>query len=131
MAVGAVVVVDGEHVCPLLAQNGGEPAGGLVEIGPPEGPRAIVLRRPHHARVDVTQHLAAGHAQHGGGLLELGGAAIRQPLALPQHALDDLAVLALRRCHEDHAVALGGGLGHDPSGGDGLVVGVGVEGDQG
>ncbi len=43
---------------------------------------------------------------------------------------DDLPLLAARAGHEDDAVTLRDGLGHDPGRADRLVVGMGVDGHE-
>ena len=133
VAVPAVVVVDGEHVgSPRRA--GWRPAArrprrrrparstpGSSLVGSPIIPESVVAEELRPAR----------HAE------DLGGdrwvSTTRRShscLAVGEHAGDGLALLAPGADHEHDPVAGRGRLGHGAAGGDGLVVGVGVEADE-
>jgi hypothetical protein len=73
----------------------------------------------------------AGDAENGAGGIELESAPVGQGLARGQKPLGDLAEFPASGRDEDDPVAVGGQSGHGAGGGDGLVVGVGVEEDGG
>src|SRR3546814_11792967 len=74
--VTAVVVVDGEHVGLLVAQDLRQALGGLLHISGPERPGLVVLRGAHHPGVDVAEELHPGHAVDLRGAVGLAGPAI-------------------------------------------------------
>ena len=131
VAVAAVVVVDREHVGLLVAEDRGQPLGGLVDVGLPERPSGVVLGRAHHPGVDVAEELDPLDAEDLGRRARSPARAARQSVSPSSRKPScDLAVLAPGGEHEDDAVPVGGRLGHRAAGGDRLVVGVGVEGDE-
>ncbi len=66
VAVAAVPVVEHDDVGVLLAEDRGQPLGGLVDVGPPERRRVVVLLPAGHPRVAVAEPHDAGHAEHAG-----------------------------------------------------------------
>ena len=130
MAVVAIVVVDGEHVGPLLAQDRGQPLGGLRDVGGPERTGLVVGGFAHHPGVDVAQELRPRPENLGGGE-GFGHPAVPQGFAVGQEVVFHLAVFAAGGDHQDHPMSLVGGLAHDATAHDALVVGMGVERHQG
>ena len=63
VAVAAVPVVHHDDVGLLLAQHGGQPLAGLVDVGLPERAGVVVLRPPGHAGVLVAEPDDAGDAE--------------------------------------------------------------------
>src|SRR3546814_16538376 len=79
--VAAVVVVDGEHVGLLVAQDLRQALGGLLHISGPERPGLVVLRGAHHPGVDDAQALHPRTAEDLRGTVVHDDAAISQSLA--------------------------------------------------
>jgi hypothetical protein len=131
LTVAAVVVVAGQRVGLFLLQDCGELAGGVVYRRAPERAGVIVGGRAHHPGIDVAEELKPRRAEDPRGGLRLGHPALGQRLAVGQEPLLHLAVLAAGGHHEHHPVSLLVRLAHDAATGDGLVIGMGVEGDQG
>ena len=131
VAVAAVVVVDGEDVRLLLVEDHREPPGGVVDGGPPEAVRGVVGRLAHHPGVGPAEELHAVRADLPRRGVALGRAPQRQRLAVGEHAGHGLAQLAAGGEHDHHAVAGVDGTGQRAGGADRLVVGMGVEADDG
>jgi hypothetical protein len=130
VAVVAVPVVHRDHVGSLLAEDGGQAVGRLVEVRLDERRRVTVLGPAGHARIDVAQPLDACHAQHLCRPHRLGPPPGQQRLARRQVG-GDLAALPARRDDQHDAMTGAGRLGHGAAGADGLVVRMGVEADEG
>jgi hypothetical protein len=131
VSVGAVVVVDGQRVGGLFAQDARQPCRRLVDVRRPERLRGVVRWLAHHPRVEVAEELHSGDPEDLGGAVGLGHPAPRERLVGLEHALRDLAVVASGRDDEHDAMTVGGRACHDAGGGDRLVIGVGVEGHEG
>ena len=132
--VAAEVVVGGHHVRPVSPDEEHEAPDGLVHVRLPEAARVAVARPAHHVRVPVAQVLPLGHAERAHGPLQLHRAQLTEPTMVVRRVElrhDDLTHLAAGAGHQDHAVAVGDGLGHRAAGADGLVVGMRVHGHQG
>ncbi len=132
--VAAEVVVADDHVGLDLADDAHGPADGLIDIRLPEGGRVVVVGRAHHPGVLVAQQPALDATELPQRLGQLLGADLRQAgmvLRRIQLGHDDLAVLAEVGGQADHAEALGPVASHDAAGADALVVGVGVDGQEG
>ncbi len=99
-------------------------------VGLPETGRVVVGGLAHHSRVLVSEEAGRVGAEDGARLDQFGDTAFPQDFALVQHAVGHLALLALGRAHEDDPVAGVGRPPHEAAGGDGLVIGVGMEADQ-
>ena len=128
--VPAMVVVDGEHVGAFLVEDLCEPLCRVVEVGGPEGALRVVLGCPHHPRVEVTEELDAGHSEDLCRTLGLPHPPLRHRLAGLEHLVAEAGMFAPGCDDEHHSVSFGGRLRHHSCGGDGLVVGVGVEGHE-
>ena len=126
-----MIVIDGEHVGPLVAQDVRQPLGGFVDVGGPERSVLVVLGRSHHPRVDVAEKLDALRTEDLGGRLGLEDPALPERFALVQESLGDFAVLSSRGHHQHDTVTVGRRLRHRAAGGDAFVVRVGVEADKG
>jgi hypothetical protein len=134
MAVSTELVVGRDDVGLVSADQPDEPAGGLVEVGSPEAARIEIADATHHVRVAVAEVLPLGDAQLAHRPLELGGPELGKPAMVVGRVHlgdDDLAHLAPRARHEDHAPAGRYCLCHRAAGADRLVVGVGVDGHEG
>ena len=143
--VAALVVAVGEDDLRLGApDHGDQPAGGLVDVGHVERVRVLVRRRVGHPGVPVAEHHHLVEADDAGRLGELGRAHRgdlgllllgRQPverLALgTQRRVLQLALLAAGAAHEHRVDALGVVAGDRRRALRRLVVGVGVDGEQG
>ncbi len=112
-------------------EDGREAGRGLLDIGLPEAVREAVRRLAHHPGVDVAQELDPVDAQHVGGGEGLRDPPLPQRLAVGEHARLGLTSLPAGGDDEHHPPPGRLGLGHEAAGGDGFVVGVGVEADQG
>ena len=130
MAVAAVVVVDGEHVGALVAQDGGQARRRLVEVGAGERSVGVVRGFAGHAGVAVAEEFDPVDAQHLGRRLQLGDAALGERLARGERVGRVFAQLAAGREHQDDPVPFGLGARHRARGRDRLVVGVRVEGHE-
>ena len=131
VAVVPVFVVGGEDLRVLGPQDGGQTGGRLLDIGLPEAARRVVGVFAFHPGVAVAQVFVTGHAQNGAGGSELQGSPLFQGLALVEEPVGDFTELSAGGGDEDDPVTGGGHLGHGAGGGDGLVVGVGMEEDGG
>ena len=134
MAVAAELVVGRHDVRLVAADEPGQPAGGLVEVGLPEAARVAVAVGAHHLGVAVAEVLPLGDAEDAHRPLELAGPDLAEAAVVVRRVHlgdDDLAELAAGAGHEDDAMAGRDRLGHRPAGPDRLVVGVGVDGHQG
>ncbi len=130
--VAAVGVVGGEDVGVLLAEDVGQPSRCLVEVGLPEGVGEVVLRGADHPGVVVARGTRpAGRRGSSADALDLLLSPLPERLLRVEDTVRHLTVLALGGEHQHHPVSGGGCLGQRPTGLDGLVVGVGVEGDEG
>ena len=130
--VAPVAVVGEQHVCRLLAQQGREPSRRLLQRRPhePGAPRRVGRQLRPEAAVGIAQPLHPRHAQGGGGGAQLGKA------TFPQAAVTGIrgggkAEVAVGGDHEPDPVALGGCARQGPGGEQRLVVGVGVERQEG
>jgi hypothetical protein len=133
MAVAAEGVIGRHDVRPVLANEPGHAARGLVEVGLPEAPRIDVPDAAHHVRVAVAEVLPLGDPEVGHGRLQLRGPDLPQPAVIlgGVHLRDDdLALLTSGARHEHHPVALLDRLCHQATRTDRLVVGVGVRGHE-
>ncbi len=130
MPVAAALVVDGEHIGVLFAQQRGELAGRLLDVGGRERVGCVVGRLTGHAGVVVGEELDASRAEDRRGVARLLRASFPERLVGREHAVGHLAEVAARREHEHDAVTGVGGQRQRPADGDGFVVGVGVERDD-
>ncbi len=134
VAVAAELVVGRDDVGLVAADQPGQPAGGLVEVGLPERARVAVAVGAHHPGVAIAEVLPLGDAEDAHRPLELAGPDLAEAAVVVGRVHvrdDDLAELAAGAGHEDHAVAGLDRLGHRAAGPDRLVVGMGVDGHQG
>ena len=130
MAVAAELVVGGDDVGLIATHQPGQPPGGLVQVGLPERARVAVAVCAHHPGVAVAEVLPFRDAQDAHRPLELARPDLAEAAVVVGRVHvrnDDLAELAARPGHEDHAMSGLRGLGHRAAGPDGLVVGMGVD----
>ena len=130
VAVAAVLVVRRDDVRLVAAHQPHQPAGGLVEIGPPERPGIEVPGAAHHVRVAVAEVLPLGDAEVAHGPLELHGAQLAEAAMVVRRVElgdDDLAQLAACPGDEHDPATRGDGLRHRAAAADRLVVGVGMD----
>ena len=130
VAVAAVVVVHGEYVGLLLGEDRCQTPRRLVHIGLPEGIREVIGRLAHHPRVDVPEELHTIHPEHLRSSEGLGDPSLPERLALLEDPWLGFTPFATGRHHQHHTSTGRRGLGHQPTGGNGFVVGVGMETDQ-
>ena len=128
--VAAMIVVDRENVGEFLVEDLRQALRRLVGVGGPEGTVGVVLGCPHHSRVEVIEELDARHAEDLGGPLRLLHPPLGHQLAGLEHVVTEAGVLTPGRHDEDHPVPFRRCLRHHPGGGDGLVIGMGVEGHE-
>jgi hypothetical protein len=138
VAVAAVGVVHGQDVGGFLAEHRGQGHGCLLHGHLDEaaagvaGGHAAGGRRRARPRVQVPEVHDPVDPEDLARPLELappGGPEVGA-LVVAAEVGRGVADLAGRGHHQDHAVAVGRGLGHDAGGQQGLVVRVRVEGDQ-
>ncbi len=140
---GLVVAVGDDHLGPLTADDRDQPPGGLVDVGLMEAVRMVVRFGVGHARVAVAEHLddveaddlsgrrqfAGAHRRNLGPLL-LGGEPVERLTLLAQRGVLQVALLATGAAHQHGADALVVVLGERRCTLGGLVVGMGVNGQQ-
>ena len=134
VAVAAERVVGRDDIGLVAADQPDQAAGGVVEIGLPEGARVEVPGSAHHVGVVVAEVLPLGHAQDPHRPFQLAGPDLGQPAVVLRRVHrrdDDLALLAAGARHEHDPMPGGHGLGHRAAGPDRLVVGMGVDGHEG
>ena len=135
MPVPAVAVIGDDNVRAEAADVGDDPAHRLVEVGPPERPRRVVGLGPGHPRVAELQEVDLGDPQDLAGPAQLGFADLLEPgtdLVLVGGVLGvedgrHLAVGAADHRGGDTAIRA---EREQPAHGDGLVVRMGVDGQQ-
>ena len=130
VAVAAALVVHGEHVGALFAQELGEVRRGLFHVGGRERVGGVVGGLTGHARVVVREELDAGGAEHRGRGTRFLLASLAERLVGFEHAVGDLAEIATGPEHEHDAVTGVGGDRERAADGDGFVVGMRVERDD-
>ena len=130
MPVAAVVVVHGEYVGVLLAQQFGQARRRLVDAGARERVVVVVGCLAGHAGVAVAEVFDAVDAQDFGLRPLFGHAPLRERLAGRERVRREFAQLAASREHENDAMPLGLCARHRAGGRDRLVVGVRVEGHE-
>jgi hypothetical protein len=86
-----------------------------------------VLRGAGHPRVRVAEHLQPVHSQYAGRGLQLAAAPVDEPFAVGQQPLRHLPQRAVGGSHQYHPMSGIRGQAHDTTGGEDLIVGVGVE----
>ena len=132
--IGVVVatdrVVDRDDVGLLLAKDPSEPLGRLLDIGLPEAVRIVVGRRVLHPGVLVAEKLEPTDRELIGGRGQLTGPDVSEGLALGDHVGVSLAHRAVGCAHQHDAMPAPGTDHHRATGGDRLVVGVGVKEDR-
>ena len=131
MAVSAMLVIGHQHVGSLRIENGRHGTGRLLDVSGGEAPRSVVAGLTGHAGIEIVQKDLAMHAQDPACLGQFLRSALCQRLGRSQQAFGNLAELTARRRDQHHPVTLVGKLGHGAAGGDGLIVGMGVEEDNG
>ena len=143
--VAPLVVAVGEDDLRLRAPDDRhQAAGGLVDVGHVERVGVLVRRRVGHAGVAVAEHHDLVEADDAGrlgqlgrahrgdlGLLLLGRQAVERLALGAQRRVLQLALLAARAAHEHRVDALGVVPGDRRGALRRLVVGVGVDGEQG
>ena len=130
VAVAAVPVIADDDIGALLVEQLGQTGGGLVEVGLVERPGVLVLLPAGHARVGVAEPDHPVHAEDLGRDLRLPPAPVHDGLARGE-VVGGLAVVAVGGEDDHHPVALRGRPGHRPGGLGCLVVGVGMDEDDG
>ncbi len=131
VAVAAVDVVGEQQDRPFGAQDLGEMSGGLVHRRRAERPLRPAPVVGGEARVPVGQELHPRRADGLSGPSGLPGASLREGLVVGEYPGADNADLAPRREHEHHPEAGIDETRERPRVEQGLVVGMGVEGDDG
>src|ERR1019366_5175638 len=133
--VAAVAVIGDDNVGAEAADVGDDPAHRLIEVGPPERLRRVVGLGPGHPRVAEPEEVDLGDPQDLAGPAQLGFADLLEPgpdLVLLGGVLGvedgrHLAVGAADHRGGDPAIRA---EGEQPTHGDGLVVRMGVDGQQ-
>ena len=128
--VPAVVVVRGEHVGVLGAQDLGERPRCLLDVGGRERARRVVRRRAGLAGVDVAQGVHLRDPEDVPARARLGQPPLHQRLALGQVAVGQVVLLAAGRHHDHHPMTLVGRLAQHTAAAQARVVGMGVKRDQ-
>ena len=131
VAVTAALVVDGEDVGLLLAEERGEMACGLLHVGGGERVGSVVGGLTGHAGVVVGQERDARRAEHGRGVARFLFASLAECLVGFQHTVVDFTEVATRREHQHDPMPRVGGHGQGAADEDRFVVGMRVERDNG
>ena len=132
VSIAAVRVVRQEDIDGLLEQDVGEELGGFFDIraGEPGLPRRIRQGLWSQTAVCKAEVFHAGHPQRSCALTQLAQSSHPQP-AVGNKAAGSQTLIAVGRHDQDDPVALRRGASHRPGGEQGLVVGVGVESQEG
>ena len=130
MPVGAVPVVDREHVGGFLPEHARDPLPCFVELGLVERSGVLVPVPAAHAGVLVSEPDDSVDTEHRCRRIGFGAAPIGERLALGQ-VVRDFTVFAVRGDDQHDPMPLGGSTCHRAPGRDALVVGVCVQTDQG
>ena len=130
MAVAAVPVVGDQHVGPFGPQHMDETGRGGVDVGSPEAVGPLILFPAGHPRIVIAEPLQTVNTEDRRRPLGLGATAVDERLAGGK-VVGRLAELPVRGDHVHDPVSLGGGPGHRSARRQCLVVGMGVEEDDG
>ena len=104
MPVVAEVVIDRQHVGVFFAQDRGQPLGGLLDRGGPEGAGQLVGRLAHHPGIDIPEELGPGGPENRCSGMGFDDPALPQFLTVGEESVVDLAVLAAGGHHQHHPV---------------------------
>ena len=131
VAVAARLVVGEHDLWSLLFDHLDQLRGRFSHVGGPKSPRPVVFGPASHARIGVTQAHEPAHTQAARRRVELAVAQLGDAPCREVRGVANLAEIAAGTRDDDGPHTFGAVAGKRTARGDGLIVGVGVDRQQG